>query len=549
MGARYIWGKYTKERRYYWDSKYWDNNFTYWVQESNTSNSYDVLLGVTNKPSLDRYTGRASHSGGTYKYISSTGYSIDSNDYPWAVYVTAKGPSYSGPTFGLIGTRDDTFSFDATKDDDDDRYIVFNRGYTNTDWKFTTDDGSGSKSGFNVGLYGSSSKSWFAFTTYKAEGSYFPDEFQQWLTSSDVSSYPNFGVSILDGYFYNSQEQDIIDPDSVSIPDLILYNTDISIEIVPSNAALNNKYGNITYTYSYKFNDTEWTDIKTISETTCSLHIPSDKQTVQVRVRVQDDIGFVSTTYVTSKEVPIYASMPPTAPASIMVDRAIAGWITNVAITSATDSDGTIVAYVFERKTNSESWTEIQNSILLTYSETMQGNWSTVQYRAKAIDDRGTSGPYVESDVYEVKNNVIVIVGPKIPDFGTKIGKFEIVFYVIVAGSQSNDISVSLFLDATEVYTGVVNAEQRISVEIDTSKLEKKGHTVTITASKEGYEMASEDYTFEVSDLTLPKEGMVVRFQDSTGKTLSPMAKAFGVFMEDGRDLETVINDILSRLS
>ena len=542
MSTRYIWGKYKPELRYYWKSLPVSNGNTCWVQESK-SYGRDALIGITSRPTLNDSNGKATYTG-SYHGVASGSYSIDSNDYPWAIYATQTGPSYSGPEISLIESGSATITVDLTKDLDTDRYMVFNRGYTNTSWQFTSVPDM-----WNVGLWGSSGKSYYGFTVYKSDSGYRPGAFQQWLSSSRSSEYPNYDVDYPDGYFYYSEDQDVIDPVSVSIPDSILYDSDITISIAASEDAINNTYGNISYTYSYKFNDTDWTDIKTTSETTCSLRVPSGKKTVKVRVRAQDDIGFTSSTYVESNEVSVYASNPPSAPSSILVDRAIAGWVTKVVVGPATDTDGKVVSYVFERKTNSQNWTEIQNSNSLIYSEVIDSSWSTVQYRVKAVDDSGTYGPYIESDTFDVKNNILVIIGPRVPDFGTKIGTFKITFYVIVAGSQSNDISATLSVDSTKLYNGVVDAEQMVSVEIDTSKLERSGHVITITASKEGYDMASETYTFVIKDLELPSGGYVVQFQDSTGKPISPVAKAQGIIMNDGRDLETVIADIMSQIS
>src|SRR5699024_4571081 len=118
----------------------------------------------------------------------------------------------------------------------------------------------------------------------------YPSTRVAWVSDARASAYPNYGTS--GSYFYEAETQDIIDPSSVNLPESIRYNSDITISITPSSDAQTNRYGNITYTYQYKFDNGSWTTIETTSETSVELHIPSDKSSIQARVLAQDDIGF-----------------------------------------------------------------------------------------------------------------------------------------------------------------------------------------------------------------------------------------------------------------
>lgn len=550
MSTRYIWGKYTNEIRYYESINTGVNNSAWNVNgDVSFSTSRDRLIGFVDKPVLNRTTGKYSVTT-QYSKIGTTYNSIDTDTYNYALYVTYGSSRYSGPSISSSASHnDDTGSFTFSVDnwgkivDSDDVLRLFSRGYTNTDWEM--DNGFGQMNGVFVGTYSSGGDA-YRCDQYDVEKGNYPDEFQNYVSSRTSSSYPSFDLDS-DGYFYYAEDQDIIDPSSVNLPESIRYNSDITISITPSSDAQTNSYGNIIYTYQYRFNDGSWTTIETTSETSVELHIPSGKSSIQARVLAQDDIGFTSSTYVASATVNIYASDPPSAPSSISVDRVVEGWTSKITIGEATDTDGTITTYVFERKTQNGNWTEVQRSSELTFTDNPDGGWGTVQYRAYAIDNSNTPGPYMTSIVYTVLTDVIVIVGPTRKDFGTKLADFNLSFYVIIAGDASaTGIAISVQLDSsTNVYSGNVNTEEMVTTTVPITGLSETSHTITITASKGGYTTANETYTFTIEGLTLPEGGNAVQFQDSTAKPVVPITRAEAVLFSDGRTLAEVIASLM----
>lgn len=127
--------------------------------------------------------------------------------------------------------------------------------------------------------------------------------FNTWVSSALSSSYPNYDIS--GSYFYESETQDNLDPVSVNIPSTILPNQEIQITVSPSSDAQNNTYGTISYLYEYCVDDGSWTAINTTSSTSVNFTVPATALTIQVRVRVQDNIGFTSNDYVISSKVNI----------------------------------------------------------------------------------------------------------------------------------------------------------------------------------------------------------------------------------------------------
>lgn len=549
MSTRYIWGKYTNEIRYYESTNTGANNSAWNVNvDVSFSTSRDRLIGFVDKPVLNRTTGQYSITT-QYHKVGTTYNSIDTDTYKYALYVTYGSSRYSGPSISSSASNSgNTGSFRFSVDNwgkntaDSDTLYLFTRGYTNTKWGM--DNGFGSMDGVFVGTYSSGGDA-YRCDQYDVEKGNYPDEFQNYVSSRTSSSYPSFDLDS-DGYFYYAEDQDIIDPSSVNLPESIRYNSDITISITPSSDAQTNSYGNITYTYQYKFDNGSWTTIETTSETSVELHIPSDKSSIQARVLAQDDIGFTSSTYVLSSTVSIYASDPPSAPSSISVDRTVEGFTTTVTVGEATDTDGTIANYIFERKTQYGDWTQVQSSADLTFVDNPSGSWGTVQYRVCAVDNSGTKGPYITSEVYTVLTDVIVIMGPSKKDFGVKIGNFNLSFYVIVAGDTSaTGITVVVKIDNQQTFTNTVDTEELVTATVEATNLSEGQHTITVTASKGGYTTANETYTFTIEGLTLPEGGNAVQFQDSTAKPVVPITRAEAVLFSDGRTLAEVIASLM----
>ena len=304
MGIRYIWGKYTSEKRYYYDyDTFGGSDPGYWVNESHVS-TRDRLFGMTKEPTLDRYTGKITYiPSSNEKVVGSTAYSLDTNDYPYALYATVTGSSWNGPSgSSTITSYNQTINCPITPiaDDNDDRYILFRRHYTNTDWSFYSSDGC------NVRCQ--SGRTYYDFYVYEAKGSNYPDEFQNYVSSRTSSSYPSFDLDS-DGYFYSAEDQDVIDPDGVTIPDLILYGDTITITVDPSADAEVSNYGTISYRYESSIdNGQSWQLITTTPNLTQTFKIPDEATKIKFRVRAQDNIGYTSADYVESKEVTISAA-------------------------------------------------------------------------------------------------------------------------------------------------------------------------------------------------------------------------------------------------
>ena len=119
------------------------------------------------------------------------------------------------------------------------------------------------------------------------------------VSANTSSAYPTTsGGAVSGNYWYTYQGSDSIDPISVNYPTEGFRPGDkITVSVGKSSSI---KYGGtISYLYQYQLNGGSWTNIQTTSAESISFTVPSNAKTIRFRVRAQDDMGFVSTTYVT----------------------------------------------------------------------------------------------------------------------------------------------------------------------------------------------------------------------------------------------------------
>lgn len=100
----------------------------------------------------------------------------------------------------------------------------------------------------------------------------------------------------------------------------------------------------------------------------------------------------------------------PSAPGSISQPDAItAGETITISCGNATDPDGDVLTYVFERAYNGGTWSVVQSSASQTFSETALDGWTTVKYRVKAQDSAGNVSGYTVG-------TEITVIPPDEPD-------------------------------------------------------------------------------------------------------------------------------------
>ena len=364
---------------------------------------------------------------------------------------------------------------------------------------------------------------------------------QGYVSSATDGQYPQDGVS--GSSWYDYQGQDNIDASAVSIPSTIMGGTQITITVTPGTGKV--YAGTVSYIYQVKLGSGAWTTIATTTATTRTYTVPHGTESIQVRVQAKDDIGFTSSDYATSSAVTVINNQPPTAPGSIQVTNVVKGQTATITITAATDPDGTVASYIYERSVDGSAWTQIANANSLTQTDQVSADWGTVAYRACAVDDDGASGPYVTSETTTVNSGWIIISGPA-ADMGDKPAPFDFTFTPNVTGQTGvTDISVVVTLDGEEIYNDTPDAGQEVSLPIDTRLMRAGEHTIQVAATKTDFLEANASYEFNIPAITLPDGGKAEQLQNPEGDVIFPYTLARLVIGKDGKDLNELLEGLL----
>lgn len=360
------------------------------------------------------------------------------------------------------------------------------------------------------------------------------------VSNASSGAYPNNGSS--GGSWYVYQGSDVIDPASVSIPASIQGGTSIDITVTPSTGK---KYGGtVSYTYQYKLDNGGWQALSgPTTATTQQLTVPKGTASVQVQVRAQDNLGFTSSTWVASETVAVTNNQPPTAPGSIDVANVVSGQKATITLTAATDPDGSIASYIYQRSVDSGAWQQFAQANTLTQTDTVSNSWGTVQYRACAVDNEGAQGPFVTSSLYTVTSGLLVIGGPN-PSLGELDRQFKLALNINVTGVPSlTDIDVQATLDGAGIYTGQVDSGGVATIPVDARVLYTGAHTIRVTVSHDDYEPATAEYTFTVPTVSMPDGGRALTGQTPDGEPAFFYTTAQAVFCQGG-----TLADVLAAL-
>ena len=365
------------------------------------------------------------------------------------------------------------------------------------------------------------------------------------VSSASSGAYPTDGWR--SPYWYEYQGADTIDPAAVSLPASIFGGDTVTVTVTPSAGKVYG--GTVSYTWQYRLDGGAWQSLGSGAGTTQQLTVPAGTNTVEVQVRANDDLGFTSSTWVSSGAVNVTNNLAPTAPGSITVSAAVAGQPVTVTLTAATDPDGTVAAYVIERWVDSVYggyWLQVQNSAALTFTETVGSDWTSVQYRAAAVDNEGAQGPYIESEVLPVSTGAVTITGPASGQ-GEHAQPFDIPLTLGVTPAPSDPaVQFAVLLDGAEAVSASHAAGDQITLHIDPRVMARGAHTITVTASKEAYSTAMAQYTYTVpawdgSDI---EGGLSAPFQDWLGRKLLPKTLAQDCLGPDGKDVATWIAEL-----
>ena len=374
---------------------------------------------------------------------------------------------------------------------------------------------------------------------YRLEATVSPGTFVGYVYSTNPNAYPNGGAS---GNYYYDQRTTVESPTapaSITVPESIKGGDTITISW---GAATGTAAAVSGYTLERSVNGgTSWAQVYQGNALTTTNLVEKGTPTVTYRVRAYDANNQYSG-YTTSPTRTVTNNEPPTAPGSISVSPPVAGQTTTITITAATDPDGTIASYKYERSVDGNAWEQIANANQLTYTDTVNSEWATVAYRACAVDNEGASGPYATSETFTITSGWLTISGPA-ADMGEQPGPFDFEVSAGISGTTgATGIAMVITLDGAQIYSDTVSDTQTVTQEIDTRLMGEGEHTIAVSVSKEDYLPTSRAYTFEVPAFDLPDGGRMTQLENSAGSAVFPVTLARAVIGEDGKSVAELLS-------
>ncbi len=528
MATRYVWGKYSMSVRsqrvssvtYYNRTWVLDSTYVTWASGS------PKVAGVEGNPSITVQNGKLSFSP---RSILSSGQLLTN---------VSQADVVDGTLFKVYLAANDS---GANEYD-----YIFEYDFIPTIVSLDPDYTSLLK-----GIYGANAGKWYITTTVNSLASgypiatvYQPVKGGQTGTASNSSSsaYPTNGGSGSSWYTY--QGSDSIDATAVGYSNQSpMGGQSITINVTPTTPTYG---GTIQYTYQVQLSGGSWTTIATKTTATSQQYtIPAGTTSFAARVVANDTWGFSSSTYTTGSTLTVTNNQPPTAPGSISIGSVVGGQQCTITWTAATDPDGTIASYQLERQTdNGDTWTQIYSGANLTYTDTINADWATVNYRVKATDDDGDSGPYATGTMQTVNDGWLYFSGPP-SDMGEQPAPFNFVFSIGSTGATSaSSIAVTVIYDDETIYTGTVTSAQQITLPIDTRLTYAGDHDIIVTASASGFLAVTQQCDFTVPSVTLPNGGAAGIMEDDAGKPYYPATLARFVIGLKGLDANALFDRV-----
>lgn len=244
----------------------------------------------------------------------------------------------------------------------------------------------------------------------------------------------------------------------------------------------------------------------------------------------------------------VITNQPPSAPSSIAASNVIGNQNATVTLGAATDEDGTIANYIYERQVDGGAWQQVAKANSLTQTDQISEDWGTVAYRACAVDDLGVSGPYVTGETQTINSGWVTIGGPA-EAMGSKPAPFDFDFSVSVSGVASTGaITVYAALDGEQVYSDTPSAGTQITIPVDTRLLGAGEHAIEVQASKDDYLPASKRYTFTVPAVVLPDGGVGALAQGPDGRAVYHTTLAQRCIGRDGVDIQAQMDALTARV-
>lgn len=252
----------------------------------------------------------------------------------------------------------------------------------------------------------------------------------------------------------------------------------------------------------------------------------------------------------------VWNTAPP-APTNLNVPTIYGGKSNTISWSSVTDPDGDSVSYKLECAYDGGDFSEIYSGTALSYDHIATYGKTSVQYRVRAVDNKGAYSTYTTSASVSIINNQAPVISGSDSNLGTKTTGFTQTYTVTDVNGDS--VTVVEAIDGVQIrsYTVTLGKTNTFAV-TDTTWLKQTNgnHTMTITASDPDGATSVRTYTFTKNVTTLsiqtaPMEStsMPTRVSVSVTKNIPAEAIFTVEVCNNGNDNEPTWEDATSSVT
>lgn len=256
-------------------------------------------------------------------------------------------------------------------------------------------------------------------------------------------------------------------------------------------------------------NGGSWAQVYQGSALSTTTTVPVGISTVMYRVKAYDYYGAESNYAIT----PIYTvitNTAPTAPAIVNLPAEIVrGSSATISWTASSDAEADAITYEVERSVDGGEYTPVTVTANKYYYDTIGTDWTTAQYRVRAVDSSGAKSGYTESAVGTVAQAYIPTLKLVSPAAGTDYGTADkpfLIQYRIKNNDSSQPVRIEYYVDGkyfgTDAYTAAPGTAETTRTNQFTGtdgdfwyKVPNGKHTMTVRA-KCGDAVVSESFYF-----------------------------------------------------
>ena len=338
------------------------------------------------------------------------------------------------------------------------------------------------------------------------------------------TAYPVMPVIILPSYLPVDDNDHVLfsapAPSNINVPSSVIATQSIAISWSTSSGA-------DSYKLERQVNGGSWKTVYTGANTSYTDTAQTGWSSVVYRVSAG-----ISGVYGDTTQSSTVTITTPATPSSITVPgAAMTGQTYEVLWDAVTNVD----SYKLERRVNSGSWTTVYTGPGLSFTNTAQTGWTSVQYRVSAGIDGVYGDPVTSSEIDIIAASALVISGAD-----GSLGTITAPVTYSVTSDTGNQITVEETVgNHTRTLTPTSGQLISIPVSMMDPAADGSGQIVikaSVTASS-GQVNQTRSWTYTKTPLTLPTKAYRVEQLQGEAKDVMPLTLAEAVMLPDGQSV------------